>query len=129
MMGKERRQDTGKRGEQQACEFLQEHGHVILHRNWRAAHKEIDIISIKDGVLHIVEVKSKTAPVTAAPVLNVNPRKQKNLVIAAGAFLNSEERKSLPQDLEVVFDVISIVFYEDHSSVEYYPQAYIPTYV
>lgn len=125
----EERRSVGKRGEQQACEFLQKHGHVILHRNWRAGHKEIDIISIKDGAVHIVEVKSKTAPVMASPVLNVNLRKQKNLVAAAGAFLNSKGRKDLPQDLEVVFDVISIIFYEDHFSLEYYPQAYIPTYV
>ena len=52
-----------------------------------------------------------------------------NLVNAAKAFLNSEDRINLPHDLEVVFDLVSIVFYENDTQIEYYPQAYIPTYV
>ena len=123
------RQTVGRNGEELACRYLEQRGHLILRRNWRAGHREIDIISIEGSTLHIVEVKSKTAPVTADPSLNVNLQKQKNLTAAAGAFLKSKDRKNLPQDLEVVFDVVSIVFYEDRTDIEYYPQAYIPTYV
>ena len=126
---KDNRQNTGKKGEEQACLYLKSEGHRIIARNWMHSHKEIDIISIKDNVLHIVEVKSKTAPLSASPVLNVNRTKQRNLEIATKAFLNSAARNNLPQDLEVVFDVISIVFYEDKTTIEYYSQAYIPTYV
>ncbi len=125
----EGRQKVGRRGEELACRYLEKHGHRIIQRNWRSGHREIDIISIEGCTLHIVEVKSKTAPVVADPVLNVNARKQKNLTVAAGAFLNSKERINLPQDLEVVFDVVCVVFYEDRIDIEYYPQAYIPTYV
>ena len=35
---------TGQRGEQRAAEFLQRHGYVILARNYRWKHGEIDII-------------------------------------------------------------------------------------
>lgn len=123
------RRNVGRRGEELACLYLEERGHRVIQRNWRAAHKEIDIISITEGTLHIVEVKSRTAPLAADPSLNVNLTKQKNLVAAAKVFLNSKTRKNLPQDLEVVFDVICIVFYENSVDIEYYPQAYIPTYV
>ena len=120
---------VGRRGEDVVCNWLTLRGHRILERNWRYSHQEIDIISINPEGLHIVEVKSKTAPLSASPVLNVNRTKQRNLEIATKAFLNSAARNNLPQDLEVVFDVISIVFYEDKTTIEYYPQAYIPTYV
>ncbi len=125
----DKRQYVGKKGEDAACDYLKRQGHDILFRNWRASHREIDIISIKDGVLHIVEVKSKTAPIVVEPIFNVNKTKQKNLEMAAKSFLNSKARYKLPQDLEVVFDVISIIFEYDGMHIEYYPQAYIPTYV
>lgn len=120
---------VGQEGERIACLYLEGLGQRIICRNWRAAHKEIDIISIQDNVLHIVEVKSVTAHLED-PVLKVNRQKQKNLAEAAKAFLNSENRNNLPHDLEVYFDVVSIVFDEnDLATVKYYPQAYIPTYV
>lgn len=116
-------------GEQQACEYLEGLGHVILKRNYRASHKEIDIISLSEGnILHIVEVKSRTEPVTAAPELNVNRNKQRNLAAAASAYLNSQD-KFASADMEVVFDVITVVFSPSGTKIEYYPQAYIPTYV
>ncbi len=124
------RRNVGRLGEELACRYLQERGHKVIQKNWRAAHREIDIISITEGsTLHIVEVKSRTAPLTADPSINVNLQKQKNLISAAKVFLNSEIRKDLPQDLEVVFDVICIVFYDERVDIEYYPQAYIPIYV
>ena len=119
----------GKEGEKQACLYLEELGHRIVATNWRGGHKELDIISLTEGVLHVVEVKSLTAPVLADPLSKINSQKIKNLVAATKAFLNSEERKGLPHDLEVVFDIVSIVFFEDETKIEYYPQAYIPTYV
>ena len=46
--------DFGKEGEQDAVNFLIENGHTILERNFRFGHAEIDIISRKDNILHIV---------------------------------------------------------------------------
>ena len=126
---KDQRQIVGKEGEKQACLYLERLGHRIVAKNWRSEHKEWDIISLTEGVLHVVEVKSLTAPVLTEPLSKINAKKMRNLVAATNAFLNSEERKRLPQDLEVVFDIVSIVFFEDETKIEYYPQAYIPTYV
>lgn len=54
-MGK---RDTGKLGEQIACEFLERRGFKIIARNYLKPWGEIDIIAEKDGVLHFVEVKA-----------------------------------------------------------------------
>ncbi|MBP5172620.1 MAG: YraN family protein [Bacteroidales bacterium] len=123
------RSKTGKKGEQEACRYLESLGHIIVERNWRHSHKEVDIISLSEGkVLHIVEVKSKTEPVVAKPELSVDGKKMQNLAAAARGYLHSADRIKLPTDLEVVFDVVSVVFSDCGSSIEYFPQAYIPTY-
>ncbi|MBP5488645.1 MAG: YraN family protein [Bacteroidales bacterium] len=127
---KDDRQLTGKRGEQEACRYLESLGHTIVERNWRHSHKEVDIISVSGGnILHIVEVKSKTEPVAAQPELSVNGKKMQNLAAAARGYLRSAGRIYLPKDLEVVFDVVSVVFSDHGTRVEYFPQAYIPAYV
>lgn len=124
-----KRSTTGKRGEQEACRYLESLGHKIVERNWRHSHKEVDIISVSgDKVLHIVEVKSKTEPVVADPSLSINQKKMRNLTAAANGYLHSAARIHLPKDLEVVFDVVTVVFSDRGTRIEYFPQAYIPTY-
>lgn len=126
---KDNRKTTGKRGEQEACRYLESLGHTIVERNWRHSHKEVDIISVSEGnILHIVEVKSKTEPVVAEPELSVDRKKMQNLAAAARGYLHSAERIYLPKELEVVFDVVSVVFSDRGARIEYFPQAYIPTY-
>ena len=109
--------------------MLEREGHTIIERNWRYGHLEIDIISLEGNSLHIVEVKSLAAPAASAPEAKINKRKRQNMVSAAKAFLNSEERRTLPVDMEVFFDVVSILFNApDDFEIEYYPQAFIPIY-
>lgn len=122
-------QKTGKRGEDEACRYLEGNGHVILERNWRTSHLEIDIITFHDGAIHFVEVKSRTAPAPADPEDNVGPVKQKRLARAAAAYLNSEKRKEIKGDFETMFDIITVEFYPDRTVVDYFPQAWIPMYL
>jgi len=125
------RQQVGKRGEDEACAFLESLGHAIVARNWRNEHKEIDIISLAGTEIHIVEVKSRTAPVAVDPTINVTRQKREKLVAAANAFLHSPEFFSASgnSDIEVFFDVVSIVFEGNKATIEYYPKAYTPIYV
>ena len=122
------RQIIGKRGEDQACRHLESLGHTIVARNWRHGRLEIDIISLLGHELHFVEVKSRTAPALAAPQTNVGAAKQHRLTAAALAFMNSGTRRLLPPDLEVFFDVVTLLFDGQDFEIEYYPQAFIPTY-
>jgi Predicted endonuclease distantly related to archaeal Holliday junction resolvase len=121
---------VGRKGEEEASRYLIRLGHKILARNWRSGHLELDIVSLSGQELHFVEVKSRVAPVMAEPQRNVGCEKQRRLVAAAQAFLHAGGRKELPADLEVFFDVMSVVFYGTGADfeIEYYPQAFIPLY-
>ena len=122
---------VGRKGEEEATRYLARLGHRVLARNWRGGHLELDIITLTGNELHFVEVKSRVAPVMAEPQRNVGREKQRRLVAAAQAFLHDEGRKDLPADLEVFFDVMSVVFYGTGADfeIEYYPKAFIPQYV
>lgn len=123
------RQKVGRKGEDEACLELERLGHSIVCRNWRWGHLELDIISLDpQGGLHIVEVKTLVAPVAAAPYEKVDRQKMRRMSAAANAFLNSKDRAGLPADLEVFFDVMSVVFDGPNFEIEYYPQAFIPIY-
>ena len=117
---------VGKRGEDEACRWLIARGHIVLERNWRGGHCEIDIITADSAGLHFVEVKSRTAPTTADPLVNVTAAKQKHLVQAALKYLHSGERRYA--DADVNFDIVTVVFNGDNTEIEYYPQAFIPIY-
>lgn len=121
------RQTLGKKGEDIACRLLTDMGHVILERNWRSGHLEIDIITFDAEGIHFVEVKARKESIQAPPQDNVNTLKQKRLAKAAGAFLNKTE--SLPfGEMECFFDVIAVTFHGSAYEIEWIPQAYIPIY-
>lgn len=121
---------VGKRGEEIACEYLVKKGHSILARNWRSGHLELDIISLDKEGLHFVEVKSRVAPVSAAPEENVGYTKQRKLIAAAKRYLHSKDMKEHlgGADVDISFDVISIVFEGEHIGINWFPRAYIPIY-
>ena len=53
--------DTGKGGEERAAEYLVTRGYVVRDVNWRNGKYELDIVAYKDGVLVVVEVKTRTS--------------------------------------------------------------------
>ncbi|MBQ7269956.1 MAG: YraN family protein [Bacteroidales bacterium] len=122
------RKTVGKQGEEAACRYLESRDHRILERNWRSGHLEVDIISYDGAGLHFVEVKTRIAPLQAAPEENVRHDKMQRLVRAARAYLN--DAKTLHGgDAEIFFDVISVIFDAGHTRIEYFPQAFLPIYV
>ena len=114
----------GELGEQMACDFLQTRGHQILDRNWRGGHLEIDIVSEAADGLHFVEVKARKAPVTTSIDDQVNSIKQKRISAAALKYLNNKNLAGR----EVFFDVVSVLFNGQETTVRYIPQAWIPLY-
>ena len=48
----------GDFAEDKAIFYLQEHGFLVIDRNFSSRFGEIDIIAAKNGVVHFVEVKS-----------------------------------------------------------------------
>lgn len=118
------RRKLGDLGEDLACEYLAAAGHEILHRNLNVGHLEIDIISRDSKGLHFVEVKSRTAPLTADPEDSATVAKMSRIANAALGFLADFKGCS-----EVFFDLVTVVFEGDGAKVSYYPQVYWPIYV
>ena len=123
------RMKLGRRGEDIACKFLIDRGHTVVDRNWRSGHLEIDIVTVDPAGLHFVEVKSRVAPAPAAPEENVGYLKQRRIVAAAKRYLHSGEKMSHFGQMEVFFDVFSVIFEGEKVEVNYFPQAYIPVNV
>lgn len=97
--------ETGIKGEQIAEKFLLDKGYLLLHRNWRAGKKEVDIIVLKADVVIFVEVKARTGQAFGYPEDAVGYSKQDFLKKAAEAYLDS-----YPQYSKIQFDIISINF-------------------
>jgi len=49
--------EAGRKAEAAARTYLEMRGYHILEQNWRRPRCEVDIVALKDGRLHFVEVK------------------------------------------------------------------------
>ncbi|WP_132054062.1 YraN family protein [Pseudocnuella soli] len=93
----------GKEGEQLAADYLLQNGFAITHRNWRHGQWEIDIIAMRHGVLHFVEVKYRTGNKYGHPEQSVTKQKFRFLQRAAEQYLYLN-----PQFKKIRFDILSI---------------------
>ena len=55
---KKNNREKGNLGEDIACFYLRKHSFLIQERNHLRKWGEIDIIAVKEGILHFIEVKS-----------------------------------------------------------------------
>jgi putative endonuclease len=115
------RQELGQAGEQAAVDHLESKGYVILERNWRFGHKEIDIVARDRNDLVVVEVKSRNAPVLELPEQAVNRTKQRFLISAANAFVRY---RRIP--LEVRFDIIYVIYEKGRPRISHIRNAFYP---
>lgn len=117
---------VGKSAEDLACQFLSEKGLVILDRNWRCGHLEIDIIAqgIEDPpIIHFVEVKGRNFPTPIEPQFQVNSFKQRHIISAANGYIKKNKISS-----EVAFDIVSICFKITSYEIIYIPNAFSPNW-
>ena len=113
--------ELGKLGEDIAINYLTDKGYKILERNWRSGHKEIDIIALIDETLVIVEVKTRKSDDYGEPDIAVGRDKQRMLIWAADAYVR---HKNL--NVDVRFDIISIVITDGEPEIEHIEDAFIP---
>ncbi|QHG90458.1 YraN family protein [Sulfurimonas sp. CVO] len=92
----------GNLAEDKAYEFLLKHGFDVIERNFYSRFGEIDIIALKDGVLHFIEVKSALEYETA--VENITKSKLSKLIKTAYVYM---KKNSL--DTDFVFDALIVV--------------------
>jgi putative endonuclease len=92
----------GKEGEDQAAQFLVKQGYRILERNYRTRSGEIDLITLHEGAVVFVEVKTRTSDAYGAPELAVNARKQGRMIKAALGYIKYKKLHQVPCRFDVV---------------------------
>jgi len=95
--------ERGKEGEEEARKYLLSNGYNIYESNWRFHHFELDIIAEKDGMLVVVEVKTRSSESLLTPEEIVDKRKIRRTVEAADAYIRFKNI-----NLPVRFDIIGI---------------------
>jgi len=113
--------ELGKEGELQAQLFLRKKGYKILDCNWRFGKNELDIIATKNAVLVIVEVKSRSTEYFEHPKDTITNGKIRRTVEAAHEYVLSHNL-----NVDVRFDVISVIPNKDGYNIEHIEDAFFP---
>jgi len=92
----------GNEAEELAKNYLYDHGFSIVEKNFYSRFGEIDIIALKDEVLHFVEVKSGEDYEKA--VQNITPTKLSRLIKTGDVYI---KKNSI--EIDYVYDAIIVV--------------------
>jgi putative endonuclease len=99
------RQQSGRRAEELAAEFLRAQGFEILQRNYLRRLGELDVIARRADLLVIAEVRTRSSAAYGGAAASVDRRKQQRITRAATALL--QQRADLAR-LAARFDVIVV---------------------
>ncbi|MBP3678900.1 MAG: YraN family protein [Bacteroidaceae bacterium] len=111
----------GKEGEEEAVQCLLQKGYTILHRNWRAGKKELDIVAMdnQQKTLVVVEVKTRKNRLFGEPEEAINDTKIRRIVSSTDTYL-----RKFAIDLPVRFDIIAIVGEKPPFQIEHLEDAF-----
>lgn len=112
--------ELGKKGEDLAVELLQKNNYKILERNWRFKKAEVDIIAIKNDVLAVIEVKTRSSNYFGNPQDFVNQKKIQLLVEAINEYVTKKDL-----DVEVRFDIVAILKNQKEFKIEHLKDAFL----
>jgi putative endonuclease len=112
--------ELGDKGEKLAIDFLIENDYKILEKNYRYLKAEVDIIAIKNNVLAVVEVKTRSTDYFGNPQDFVNPKKIKLLLSAIDNYVVEKDL-----DVEVRFDIIAIICQKNNIKIEHLENAFL----
>ena len=110
-----------KEGEEEAVQCLLQKGYTILHRNWSAGKKELDIVAMdnQQKTLVVVEVKTRKNRLFGEPVEAINDTKIRRIVSSTDTYL-----RKFAIDLPVRFDIIAIVGEKPPFQIEHLEDAF-----
>ena len=109
----------GMDGEEAAVAYLCSRGYQIYSRNYRFRKAEIDILAFKEGILAVVEVKTRTRGFYEPLSHTVSRLKIGRLVRAANHFVRERGL-----EVEVRFDVIQLRGQSGNYSLEHLENAF-----
>ncbi|MFT4525430.1 MAG: putative endonuclease [Granulosicoccus sp.] len=111
--------DLGNKGEDLAANLLEQKGYEVLDRNWRWGRYEVDIVAQQKDILVVAEVKTRQSNYFGEPEEFVSSAQQKRLVESANAYIEKHDL-----DLEVRFDIISIIYNSRQRKVHHIEDAF-----
>jgi len=91
---------VGNLAEEKACKYLKSLGYEIKERNFYSKFGEIDIIALKDRILHFVEVKSGK---NFEPIYAITPKKLDKIIKTINYYILKKR-----VNLEFVVDAVII---------------------
>jgi putative endonuclease len=112
--------DLGKEGEEKAQAYLQAKGYKLRHTNWRNEKDELDIVAEKDGMLVVVEVKTRSTETFEHPKEAITNAKIRRIVNAAQAYIFTYDIQ-----METRFDVISVIPKGQNFVIEHIEDAFL----
>ena len=112
------RYELGRRGEDFACGYLEEHGFTVIGRNVHAGHSEFDIICTDGKYIVFAEIKTRNeAPDFpdryGRPANAVTAKKADALIRGAQRYLREENITGLQPRIDVI-EIYAECFPEFH---------------
>ncbi|MBI5535055.1 MAG: YraN family protein [Deltaproteobacteria bacterium] len=118
------RTHTGARAESVVANYLVNLGFVILDRNVRVGHLEIDLLARLDDLVAVVEVRHRGSGSWQGPFESISPAKRERMR-KAGKILWQRRFARDPTINRMRFDVAAVTFeVDDRASVEYVSAAF-----
>jgi putative endonuclease len=94
----------GRRGEDLAVQYLEQRGLLILTRNWRCRHGELDVVATDAQRLVVCEVKTRTGTHFGEPAEAVDQRKAARIRRVTQVWLATHQVRWC----EIRFDVLAV---------------------
>lgn len=113
--------ETGRKGEEMAARYLEINSYLILERNWRCLHREVDIIAMEKSCLVIIEVKTRKGGAFTDPIARMTLKKQAFLISAANAYISENKL-----EVDVRYDVICVNIDSGRTRLEHIKYAFHP---
>ncbi|MFD1094347.1 YraN family protein [Salegentibacter chungangensis] len=109
----------GKNGEELAADYLMQQGYEIVARNFRFQKAEVDIIALKDELLAVIEVKTRSTTSFGDPKEFVKGRQIRQLIKAIDHFVEEQQL-----NVEVRFDIVTVVKNKSGTEIRHFENAF-----
>lgn len=103
----------GKTAEKDACHFLTHNGYKIIKHNYKVKGGEIDIIAIKNNIVHFIEVKSRLGQFCEVSEV-VRPAQLNRIITTSQKFLQNSQY----QNHDFQYDFMFIAVQNNQTTIE-----------
>lgn len=104
--------EMGRYAEQVSVLYLRQKGVLLLSRNYRGPHGEIDIIGLDADTVCFIEVRSRRHAKFADPILTIMSKKQQRIIKTALCFLSQNCNLNI-RNYPCRFDTITLIIPDD----------------